>query len=67
MGDSIILTGLKIIQNGLFQIDFKNDNTGESFRAFVQPLEFFEKLGQSMQDNHYKWVNTPTTSIKEDK
>ena len=51
MGDEIIIYAIEVIQNGLLQIDFRNENTDEQFRAFCEPKEFFGMIGKAMQKN----------------
>lgn len=51
MGDEIKLLDVKVIQNGLLQIDILNLSQEKSYRFFCEPDEFFEKLGKSMKEN----------------
>jgi len=51
MGDEIIIYAIEIIQNGLLQIDFRNENTNDCFRAFCEPKKFFGMFGKAMQKN----------------
>jgi len=51
MGEEIIVDAIEIVENGLIQIDFRNNDTGETFRAFCDPDRFFGLIGASMQKN----------------
>ena len=49
MGDEIIIESIEIIYDGLIQIDFKNNDTGEFYRSFIEPEKLFKMIGESMQ------------------
>jgi len=51
MGDEIEFIRVEVIQNGLLQMDFRNNTTNTPIRAFVDPGDFFKMLGQSMDEN----------------
>jgi len=51
MGEEIVITAIEVIQNGLLQIDFRNQETKDIFRAFCEPEAFFGMIGKSMQKN----------------
>ena len=52
MGDEIIIVAIEILYGGLIQIDFKNTETGQTFRAFCDPKIFFWMIGESMQKRY---------------
>jgi len=52
MGEAILIIGMHVIQNGLFQIDFQNDETKETYRCFIEPIELFTQIGKAMQINY---------------
>lgn len=51
MGDEITIYAIEVVQNGLIQIDLRNEETGECFRTFCEPNRFFNMLGETMQNN----------------
>jgi hypothetical protein len=55
MGDDIRLEAIEVIQGGLLQIDFRNATTGQCYRLFAEPLDFFTKLGTTMSRNMIEW------------
>lgn len=57
MGDRIAIERIEVIQDGLFQIDFKNENTGEYERCFIEPEVLFGMIGKAMQENHDNYLN----------
>jgi len=57
MGEAIIIRAISVIQGGLLQIDFFNEETKENYRCFSEPSEFFSMLGKAMQINVDKWNN----------
>jgi hypothetical protein len=57
MGDKIVIENIEVIQDGLFQIDFKNTNTGKYDRCFIDPRDLFEMIGEAMQENHDKYLD----------
>jgi hypothetical protein len=56
MGDEIIIERIEVIQGGTFQIDFVNKETNESNRCFIDPKDFFNMIGQAMQNNVNEWI-----------
>lgn len=52
MGDKITLKGVEVIQGGILQLDFKNEESGKMDRCFVSAQDFFKMLGNSMNNNH---------------
>jgi len=64
MGEEITLTNLQVIQDGLLLMDFKNKQTNEGFRVFVEPQDFFGRLAKSMQGNHDIVMNRVFDEIK---
>jgi hypothetical protein len=56
MGDKITLKGLEVIQSGVLQLDFKNEDTGKMDRCFVTVQKFFEMFGNSMHKAHIEYV-----------
>lgn len=70
MGELIVLEAIAVIQGGLLQIDIRYENSGKGERFFVEPKDFFTKLGNAMNVNREKYeldymasfenVSTPT-------
>jgi hypothetical protein len=58
MGDRIVIIGIEVIQDGLFQIDFKNINTGKCDRSFINPEDLFGMIGEAMQLNHNAYLES---------
>lgn len=56
MGDKIIIESIEVIQDGLFQIDLKNETTGKYDRCFVEPEDLFGMIGKAIQKNHDKYI-----------
>ena len=52
MGDEIILISAQVIQGGLFQLDFRNEETKSLNRCFVTAQRFFQMIGASLQNAH---------------
>jgi len=57
MGEEIKIIGIEIIYNGLFQIDFQNTETKETYRCFTESKEFFGMIGSSMQKNYEEFMD----------
>jgi hypothetical protein len=57
MGDKIIIESIEVIQDGLFQIDFKNVKTEEYYRCFIEPDKLFGMIGEAMQENYNKYLD----------
>lgn len=55
MGDKIELKEIEVIQDGLFQLDFHNENKNTWFRVFVEPEKLFGLMGKAMQVNYQKY------------
>jgi len=55
MGDKIELKEIEVIQDGLFQLDFHNENKNTSFRVFVEPEKLLTLMGKAMQVNYQKY------------
>jgi len=51
MGPEIIIYAIEVIQGGVLQIDFRNEETNECYRCFCEPKAFFGILGEAMQKN----------------
>jgi hypothetical protein len=60
MGDKFVITDIEVIQDGLFQIDIKNENTNKSNRLFVEPSQLFSMIGAAMQKNFNKYCEDRT-------
>lgn len=60
--DEVSIVAIEVIQDGLFQIDFRVNDNG--YRCFVEPGKLFEMIGHSMQANHdeynAKWLDEIT-------
>lgn len=56
MGDKITLKGVEVIQGGILQLDFKNEETGKIDRCFVTAQTFFQMMGASMQNAHIEYM-----------
>jgi hypothetical protein len=56
MGEEIIIQSIKIIQNGLVQVDFWFTQQEKGERAFCDPDRFFNMIGESMQENHNDFI-----------
>jgi len=56
MGDNIIITDIKVIQEGLFQIDIHNKTNNRRDRLFIEPDELFNMIGNAMKENHDKYI-----------
>jgi len=56
MGDEIVIMKIEVIQGGILQIDFLNTATNKSERCFIDPYNFFNMLGNAMQDNVHYWI-----------
>lgn len=55
MGELFELINIEVIQNGLFQIDIRGEETNQFIRFFVRPEELFNKIGISMGKNLDKY------------
>lgn len=55
MGDKIELKEIEVIQDGLFQLDFYNENKNTSFRVFIEPEKLLTLMGKAMQVNYQKY------------
>ena len=56
MGDQIVISEIKIIYNGLFQIDLRNTSTNEQYRVFAHPDSLFSMIGSAMENNYNKYM-----------
>ena len=65
MGDHIELKEVEVIQDGLFQIDFYNENQNTWFRVFVEPEKMFGLIGDAMQSNYKKYLENAYTELVE--
>ena len=58
MGEEILIEAIEIIQGGLLQIDFRNTETNECDRCFIEPEKFFAMLGKALQKSLVAWEDT---------
>lgn len=56
MGNEITLIGVEVIQGGLLQLDFRNEETKKVDRCFVTAQRFFQMMGDSMQNAHIEYL-----------
>lgn len=66
MGDEVNLVAIEVIQGGLLQLDFLPETKdAKGFRVFVEPVQFFAKLGEAWQDNREAWLKVYEKSREE--
>lgn len=48
MGDKIVIVDMRLLYGKLWQIDLKNETTGEVMRAFVGADELADRMGREL-------------------